>query len=110
MGFFLKLKIISKVRIENRIIDEPTVPKLSPPFSVVLVNKSPNVAPNGRVKTKASQNNNTVEIFEKYFAITTKVNKPPINIAPPKNPSPESSAKKSPTAVPKVFEKSMAVQ
>ena len=34
--------------------DEPVVPKFNPPFSVDLVNKSPNVAPKGRVKTKAN--------------------------------------------------------
>jgi len=40
----------SRIRIENRIKEEPVVPKLRQPFSVDLDNKSPNVAPNWRVK------------------------------------------------------------
>ena len=37
-------------------------------------------------------------------------NKPPINRAPPRNPSPELSAKKSPKAVPNVLENKIAIQ
>lgn len=95
---------------ERRISDDPIVPKFNPPFSKGLVRKSPNVAPNGRVNTKAIQNNRTVEILVKYLAKTTKVNKLPTSTAPPKKPSPESSDKKSPTAVPRVFENRIAVQ
>lgn len=58
-------KTIKITSIVNRIIDEPIVPKLRPPFSIGLVSKSPKVAPNGRVKTKANQNSITREIFVK---------------------------------------------
>ena len=36
--------------------DEPTVPKFKPPLSSGFVNKSPKVAPNGRVRTNTDQN------------------------------------------------------
>jgi hypothetical protein len=36
--------------------EEFKVPRCKPPLSSGLVKKSPNVAPNGRVKTKATQN------------------------------------------------------
>lgn len=39
--------------IETR--DALSVPKSNPPFSRVFVNKSPNVAPKGRVNIKAIQ-------------------------------------------------------
>jgi len=42
-------------------IEEATMPKLIPPFALGLVRKSPNVAPNGLVKTNATQNSNTPE-------------------------------------------------
>ena len=35
--------------------EEFKVPKSNPPFEIGLVKKSPKVAPNGRVKTKAIQ-------------------------------------------------------
>ena len=44
-------------RIIKSIAEEPTVPKFKPPFASGFVSKSPKVAPNGRVKTKANQNN-----------------------------------------------------
>lgn len=42
------------IPIETR--EEFKVPKFKPPFSFDFVRKSPKVAPNGRVKTKAIQN------------------------------------------------------
>jgi hypothetical protein len=57
--------ITKSTRIPNNIADEPIVPKLSPPFASGFVNKSPKVAPNGRVKTNANQNKTMCEIFEK---------------------------------------------
>ena len=41
------------------------VPKSRPPFAKGLVRKSPKVAPNGLVKTKANQNKTTSLIFVK---------------------------------------------
>src|ERR1035437_3077255 len=102
--------ITNAARMIKRIKEEPLVPKSRPPFSFVFVRKSPKVAPNGRVKTNAIQNKRTVEIFVKYFVKIINTNKLPIKTAPPPNPSPESSAKKSPKAVPKVFENKIAVQ
>lgn len=57
-----------------------------------------------RVRTNATQNRNTPETVVRKFARTTKTSSPPMSIAPPANPSPELSAKKSPSAVPRVFE------
>lgn len=104
--FFTEIatKIIST---ERRISDDLIVPKLSPPCSVDFVSKSPKVAPNGRVNTNAIQNKRTSEILVRYLANAIKL---PIKIAPPKKPRPESSAKKSPTAVPSVLENRIAVQ
>jgi hypothetical protein len=58
-------KIIKITRIPKSIADEPIVPKLSPPLTIGLVSKSPKVAPNGRVKTKANQNKMMCEILVK---------------------------------------------
>lgn len=44
------------VKIIAKNIEVAIVPKLSPPFSIGFVRRSPNVAPNGRVKTNAIQN------------------------------------------------------
>ena len=52
-------------RATNRTRDEPVVPRFSPPFSVGLVNKSPNVAPKGLVNTNATQNKTTREALVK---------------------------------------------
>src|SRR5471030_1422405 len=90
--------------------DEPMVPKSSPPFSWGLVRKSPRVAPNGRVSTNATQNNSTEEIWVKYLSATTTAMAEPISKAPPAKPNPESSARKSPNAVPKVLENRIAIQ
>ena len=86
------------------------VPKFNPPFAIGFVSKSPNVAPNGLVSTNASQNNAMCDILENLNAKTISVKRLPISIAPPANPSPELSAKKSPNAVPKVLENKIAVQ
>lgn len=60
------MSISTKIkRIENRIADEPIVPKSKPPFESGLVNKSPKVAPKGRVKTNATQNKIMCEILVK---------------------------------------------
>ena len=56
---------INTTKIVNRIADEPIVPKFSPPFSIGFVSKSPKVAPNGRVKTNANQNNIIAETLRK---------------------------------------------
>jgi hypothetical protein len=53
---------INTRRIAVRAADEPTVPRFNPPFSRGLLKKSPTVAPSGRVRTKAIQNSNVVEI------------------------------------------------
>ena len=49
----------------NNIADEPIVPKFRPPFAIGFVSRSPNVAPKGRVKTKAIQNKTTLDIVVK---------------------------------------------
>ena len=97
-------------RMNPRTKDEPIVPKLSPPFSVDLVSTSPMVAPNGRVRTNAIQNNKVLEILVENAAKAVRASNAAMSSAPPANPRPESSAKKSPSAVPKVLEKRMAVQ
>ena len=48
-----------------QIIDAFSVPKSNPPFAKGLVRKSPNVAPKGLVKIKATQNKITWLILEK---------------------------------------------
>jgi hypothetical protein len=58
----------------------------------------------------AIQKSSTVGIPVKYFASTVSVNSPEMRRALPAKPSPELSARKSPNAVPRVFEKRMAVQ
>src|SRR5471030_2591129 len=84
---------IITTKIPANTSDEPTVPKSRPPFSWGLVRKSPNVAPNGRVSTNATQNSSTDEIFVKYLSKTTTAMVEPINSAPPAKPRPESSAR-----------------
>src|SRR3954466_2700289 len=108
--FFTVAYVTSINKIKNKINEEPFVPKPSPPFSVLFVRRSPNVAPKGRVSTNAIQNKNILEIFVKYTATTMSASKPPINSAPPAKPKPELSDKKSPNAVPNVFENKIAVQ
>ena len=62
----MKKDWVTKIdKIKNKIIEEPIVPKFNPPFSDDFVSRSPKVAPNGLVKTNASQNNNMCEILEK---------------------------------------------
>ncbi len=51
------------VNIIAKNIEAAIVPKLSPPFSIGLVRRSPKVAPNGLVKTNAIQNKTILEIF-----------------------------------------------
>ena len=64
----VKLKIDQK-KLSNGLqvilIEDPTVPRFIPPFAMGLVRKSPNVAPNGLVKTKANQKSNVPETFVK---------------------------------------------
>ena len=91
-------------------IDAWNVPKSKPPFAIGLVKKSPKVAPNGLVKINAVQNKNILDTAVKKYAKTIKIKRLPIRIAPPENPKPESSARKSPSAVPNVFENKIAVQ
>jgi len=74
-------------------IEEPMVPKLSPPALSGFVSKSPNVAPKGLVKTNATQNRNTEDIFVKKYMRAVRINNPQIIIAPPANPSPVESAR-----------------
>ena len=83
-------------RMASRTADEPTVPKPTPPFATGFVSTSPKVAPKGRVRTKAIQNKNTGEVRVKRAAAATAAIKAPMRTAPPANPSPESSARKSP--------------
>ena len=66
--------------------EEPTVPKSSPPAFMGFVRKSPKVAPNGRVRTNAIQNNMTLLIRVRYTARITNPISPPIRTAPPRNP------------------------
>ena len=94
----------------NNTSDEPTVPKPRPPFSSGLVSRSPKVAPNGRVSTKAIQNRMTRLMPLMRLASAVNAMRLPISSAPPVKPSPESSARKSPSAVPSVLENSTAVQ
>ncbi len=51
------------VKIIEKNIDAAIVPKLSPPFSIGFVSRSPNVAPKGLVKTKAIQNKTIFDTF-----------------------------------------------
>ena len=48
-----------------QIIDAFSVPKSNPPFAKGLVRKSPNVAPKGLVKIKATQNKNDEKSVKK---------------------------------------------
>jgi hypothetical protein len=62
----LTIEITTKIaKITKRNKEDPTVPKLRPPFSVGFIKKSPKVAPNGRVKTNEDQNKITLEIVVK---------------------------------------------
>ena len=97
-------------RITKSIADEPTVPKFNPPFSNGFVSKSPKVAPNGLVNTNANQNKIMCDILVNLYAKTISTNKLAMRIAPPAKPRPELSAKKSPKAVPNVFENKIAIQ
>ena len=97
-------------KITQITIEEATVPKLIPPFALGLVRKSPNVAPNGLVKTNATQNSNMLEIFVKKCNRATMTSITDIRIALFINPSPMLSAKKSPAAVPSVFAIKKAIQ
>ena len=64
LRFALRVAIAtSAAKIPNNTAEEPIVPKPNPPFSWVFVGKSPTVAPSGRVKIKAAQNNSTDENF-----------------------------------------------
>ena len=47
------VNMTKKKSTANRTMEEPEVPNPSPPLSGVFVSRSPKVAPNGRVKTKA---------------------------------------------------------
>ena len=59
---YLSLKsAIIKIVAKNS--DAPIVPIPMPPTSCDFVRKSPNVAPNGLVNTKAIQNNKTEDTF-----------------------------------------------
>jgi hypothetical protein len=58
------------------------VPKSKPPSVVVFVSKSPNVAPNGRVKIKANQNKIIWLILVTKCNKTTMIITPEVNIAP----------------------------
>lgn len=104
------VKTINPTNITASTDDDPIVPNPNPPLSGVFVKRSPKVAPKGRVNTNAIQNNNTRLIGVKYAASATSPIIPPVSAAPPKNPNPELSDKKSPNAVPSVFEIKIAVQ
>ncbi len=66
IALFLIIEIVMRtIKIANSSSDEPMVPKFNPPFSSGFVSKSPKVAPNGLVKTKANQNNNIAETLRK---------------------------------------------
>ena len=90
--------------------DDPIVPNPRPPFAGTFVRRSQRVAPKGRVSTNAIQNSTTGDILVQYFKATTNAMSDPIRMAHPSNPSPELSAKKSPRAVQRVLEKSIATQ
>ncbi len=90
--------------------DDPIVPKPRPPLSCALVRKSPAVAPKGRVRTNAIQNRIVLGMGVKKWASTMTAMRLPISNAPPAKPRPELSARKSPSAVPSVLEKRIAVQ
>ena len=101
---------IKNIKIIPNTTDEPIVPKFRPPLSTDLVNKSPKVAPNGRVKIKEIQNKTTLEVLVKKNKLLKTSSKLPIKKAPPLNPNPESSARKSPKAVPNVLENKIVNQ
>ena len=90
--------------------DDPIVPKSNPPLLIGFVNKSPKVAPKGLVRINADQNKNILLIFVYLFRRIINKIMPPIKIAPPIKPNPESSDKKSPSAVPNVFDTRIALQ
>jgi len=69
-------KLTKAMRTDARTTEEPMVPKPRPPRSDPLVRKSPIVAPNGRVSTKAIQNNRTREIDVKYVTTSTTPSTP----------------------------------
>jgi hypothetical protein len=54
-----------------RIADDPTVPNPSPPWAGDLVRRSPKVAPNGRVRTNATQNRKTLSARVRQVMSTT---------------------------------------
>ncbi len=101
------MKIASIAAMIN---EAPTVPKPVPPSAGDFVSTSPNVAPYGRVKTNAIQNRGTLGMLLKSVAMSTNASTPVIRMFAPVNPRPELSARKSPTAVPKVFETRIATQ
>lgn len=90
--------------------DANNVPSSSPPFESGFVKKSPKVAPNGRVKINAIQNNIMWLSLEQQCNSTTINITSPVTIAPDKYDKPTLSLKKSPKAVPKLFEKRIAIQ
>ena len=87
---------IAKIKMIQKHIEDPTVPKFMPPFAMGLVSTSPKVAPKGRVNTKASQNSKVPEILVKKWRSAITISNPVMTIAQWRNPSPKSSARKSP--------------
>ena len=88
-----KSKPIIAARITAKMIEEPYVPNPNPPRTGDFVNKSPKVAPNGRVKTKAIQNSVTLLSVVQKAAAATRAMVPAISPAEPANPRPELSAR-----------------
>src|SRR5271155_5509394 len=92
-------------------IDEELIRlRLKPPSRCGLVSRAPSVAPRGRVRMKGVQKRNVCEAWVKKEAAATSASAPAKNRAPPAKPSPESSARKSPSAVPSVLENRIVVQ
>jgi hypothetical protein len=102
-----RVQPIIKIAISE---DELMRLRSSPPFAWGFVSRSPSVAPSGRVRMNASQNNKVWDRLVVKLAAATRVNAPAKTSTPPSFPSPESSVIKSPRAVPSVFEKRIAVQ
>ena len=82
----------------------------SPPSLTGLSRKSPKVAPNGRVSMKAAQNRTTREIRVRKYSAAINARAAPKTSAPPRYPSPVSSAIQSPRAVPSVCENVIVAQ
>ena len=94
---------IAKIKMMQKNIEEPIVPRFKPPLETGLVRTSPKVAPKGLVRTKAIQKRSVPETFVKKCRNAITTSNADMTIALVINPSPRLSARKSPAAVPSVL-------